>query len=48
MLTRLDSLDPIEKPERIPLSIEAVIVLLSPFMKITNKKGDKGSPYLTL
>jgi hypothetical protein len=47
MLTLLDKLAPIEKPEMKLLLIAAKIILLNASMTMTNRNGDKGSPYIT-
>jgi hypothetical protein len=41
------SLEPTEKPERRPLSTVTENILLKASMTTTNKRGDRGSPYLS-
>jgi hypothetical protein len=45
MLTLLDKLAPTEKPEMKLLLIATEIILLNASMTMTNRNGDKGSPY---
>jgi hypothetical protein len=47
ILIDVEGLGPMEKPERWPLPIVAVIILLKASMTITNIKADIGSPCLT-